>query len=148
MPAKKDSAESAKYLLYVKLLHDGTLSVEDKGAYEHMQTVYGYTPVEKLTVWDWWDTLRLELDCVSLDEFEMSAPAASRISWPAMEWPKGAFSAWQVAADSLVDSDDAWFARVMLRLHRADTSGLAEDVESAWGSLHTLLMHLVASRSV
>ena len=46
MPAKDESKESAKYLLYVKLLHDGALSAEDKGAYENMQTVYGYSASE------------------------------------------------------------------------------------------------------
>lgn len=143
MPAKDESKESAKYLLYVKLLHDGALSAEDKGAYENMQTVYGYSASETPSIEDWWDTLRLELDCASMEEFEMGGRTPRMTGWSPMDWPQGAFASWQNAADSEEDITTAWFARVMLRLHRADTSGLVEDAESAWDGLQTILQHIV-----
>ena len=144
MPTKKEEAtKSAKYLLYLKLLHDGTLSEEDSGAYEQMQAVYGFSADETLSVRDWWDSLLLELDCSCLEEFEGRSEEQVRSYTACMIWPAGALAEWMKAADLPGTEQGVWYARVMLRLHRADTSGLVDDVRSSWGSLQSML-HLMS----
>lgn len=146
MPADKDSVEFAKYLLYLKLIHDGSLLEEDQDSYEHLQMVYGYSLDDRLTVQDWWDTLALELDCDSADELECESPQTARMVADVLPWPRGAFAEWQKSADSETDSIDGWFARVMLRIHRADTSSTVEDSCTAWSSLQALLSKLALRR--